>query len=370
MNPKEMYFFLGRCLILDEFPETRPELIDLMNHNRFSWDQFVRTGSNNLVLPALYLKFLNADLLQYIPDDLSVYLREIFERNQERNKQIKLQIGSVNEVLHSCSIYPVYIKGAASLLEGLYNHPAERMMTDIDLVVPEDQAEQAIKILKGDGYSSEDFRAEDFPFMHHYPTLFRKNKVASIDVHRSPLSDRYQKHLGPWESRKVNISDDKGQKIFTCALPDRMALNFLHSQWQDHGQYFARVSLKNIYEMYRLLLGVDVIDEVKTDLKPLQRSFNNYLGLAARLFYPFEVKGYQPNVLSRIYMARIVYNKSSRVYYHLSKTARIALAQLGYYLRLIRKSVFSSVYRRYLMVRLKDNSWLAGHLTTVWRRFH
>ena len=55
MSPKEIYYFLGKCLVVDEQPSLRQEILDQTNQPEFSWEQFVQVGSSlRLRLTPLY----------------------------------------------------------------------------------------------------------------------------------------------------------------------------------------------------------------------------------------------------------------------------------------------------------------------------
>ena len=137
MNNKELFYFLGQCLMLDEQPKKREEVIEKINTGNIDWQNFVTLGSNHLVLTAIFLKFEKHNLSNYLPVDLPPFLKEIYDLNNLRNEQILFQIKEVTALLNKNNIYPLFLKGAAHLLVGLYTGIGERILGDIDFLVPE-----------------------------------------------------------------------------------------------------------------------------------------------------------------------------------------------------------------------------------------
>ena len=64
-------------------------------------------------------------------------MKNITEINRERNKLIIDQAKEINKLLLMHNIKPIFLKGMAALVEGIYNDIGERMISDIDLIVSE-----------------------------------------------------------------------------------------------------------------------------------------------------------------------------------------------------------------------------------------
>ncbi len=362
-----MFYFIGKCLMLDESPGIEDGIVEEIGKSHFSWEQFVWMGSHHLVLPALYVKFSKANLLSYLPDELTPYLAEIFNQNLERNKQLLSQIIWIIQLFENTSIRLIFLKGAGAMLDGLYNNPGERMMVDIDCLVGVNDFQDTIHLLKNEGYSSQEFKPEDLPMMHHYPSLFKPNEPAPIDVHKYPIGKRYLKYLNIRATGFQGSESAEYSGADVLSAQDQLMLNFMHSQLQDKGQYYANVSLRNLYEFYRLSLQQDP-SEVLSQMGPLTGKFNNYMALAAKLFDPIPLFHYKNNFRARGYIARLERNKSSRFWYHLSKAGRAIISQFYYYLSVSVKAIYIKTYRDYLMVRLIEASWYKRHFFTVRNR--
>ena len=62
---------------------------------------------------------------------------KIYGLNRERNIQILQRIDDITAELNKKNIQPVFLKGTANLLDGLYSDLGERMIGDIDFLVKE-----------------------------------------------------------------------------------------------------------------------------------------------------------------------------------------------------------------------------------------
>tara|TARA_B100001175_G_scaffold106054_1_gene90062 strand:+ start:2443 stop:2631 length:189 start_codon:yes stop_codon:yes gene_type:complete len=53
---------------------------------KFFWENLVKIGSNQIIIPAIYFKLMKRKLLNKIPKELKKYLEEIYNFNNESNK--------------------------------------------------------------------------------------------------------------------------------------------------------------------------------------------------------------------------------------------------------------------------------------------
>src|SRR5674476_446422 len=125
MTNKELFYFTGKCLMLDENPLFREEIIALNALGTIDWLRFSATCSDHLILPVIYLKFQKQGLLDYLPEEFSDHLKYIYDLNRERNTRILVQLHSITTILNKNDICPVFLKGSAHLLDGLYSDIGE-----------------------------------------------------------------------------------------------------------------------------------------------------------------------------------------------------------------------------------------------------
>ena len=193
MTNLEMFYFVGRCLSIDEHPEFRDVMVQKISEDEIEWTQFVSLCSNHLILPVIYLKFKAHKLIEHLPVELAEFLKEIYNLNLARNEQILLQIKDILKLLNANDIYPTFLKGTGNLLDGLYSDKGERIIGDIDFLVPEEDYLEAARILEEDGYVKNSTFSSDLLNPKHYPSLFKVGVPAVVEVHRMIVPQRYGK---------------------------------------------------------------------------------------------------------------------------------------------------------------------------------
>ncbi len=250
MTPSEIYYFAGKCLVMEENPEFRKNVLEVCQNDLMDWKQFVAICSNNLILPSIYLKFRSHNILQHLPQDLSDYLLEVYELNRQRNIAILRQIKSVTSALNKENIFPLYFKGAGNLIDDVYSDIGERMMVDIDFLIPEKDFLTSAEILMNHGYLS--YKKIDIlvlpKWMHHYPPLYHPDFPASIEIHRMPTHIKRN-----WYNQKIINTEKKVtlniKGCFVQSFQHKIIQNFIHSQLSQKGYLIGNIPLRNIYDL-------------------------------------------------------------------------------------------------------------------------
>ena len=147
MKNSEIYQLIARCLALATRPQHAAQIEEQLSSVDFPVDRFVWMASNHFVLPAVYHNLKVNDLLYHFPEELTDHLEEIYQMNVTRNQHIIRQAEEISECLGSAGIEPVYLKGTGNMLSGLYSHPGERMIGDIDLLVEEKHYLEAARLI-------------------------------------------------------------------------------------------------------------------------------------------------------------------------------------------------------------------------------
>jgi len=152
------------------------------------WPDIIEAADRALLMPRLFeeLRPLHGDL----PGEVFDLLETVSLLNSERNRQIVDQTVAVIGTLNARGVEPVILKGNAILLTGGPNS-GSRMVTDLDLWIPEPAGQQAaLAALQAEGYRPTrplaKFRLSDH---HHYPSLHRPGTAARVEVHHR-LTDR------------------------------------------------------------------------------------------------------------------------------------------------------------------------------------
>ena len=112
MKYKQLFYFTGHCLALDEHPEFREKVIERFQVEGADLENFVQLCSDHLIIPAIYLKFKTHGLLEFLPEELTQEFQKIYDLNRERNQQILKQIDDITTVLNKENIQPVPLSTA------------------------------------------------------------------------------------------------------------------------------------------------------------------------------------------------------------------------------------------------------------------
>lgn len=268
---------------MDKNPETCKEVADQVASGNVPWEDFVWMGSSHFVLPALYSAFRRNGILPLLPEDLAEYLLKIYTINADRNEKITEQALNLTLILNAGGIEPVFLKGAGHLLQNLYHDPADRIMSDIDILIPEDQLPEAAKILYTNGYfHPEEFEDNDFEKHHHLPGFEHLHEVAMVEIHHSVFPGNYQNLLANEEiyAEKMKI---EGYNAWVLSAHHQQLLNFVHDQLVDDGFRYKNMVIKGLYDFY-LLSKLNQSSEISSLAKAYTRKFNTYCSFASVIF--------------------------------------------------------------------------------------
>lgn len=361
MTNKELFYFTGRCLTLEEHPEFREKIIQLIESDSINWQNFVSLCSNHLILPVIYLKFQSHDILSHLPEELSEFLKEIYHLNLSRNIQILKQLDEITNILNENEISPIYLKGAGNLLDNLYGDQGERIMGDIDLLVTEEDYLRAANILEIDGYTMTVESYIDIQSLKHYPRLSKTGVPASVEIHRLPVPPQYIKWYNTEIINKEKRAINKDASCFVLSDNHKVIHNFIHSQLSNKGDAYGIVSFRDIYDLYLLSKRISIsqtISHIQYKRKAIAYFVfaGNALGLP-KWFYQDEP------ISARMFCLKHDLYLQSPAFYYTNRTLRFMTDRIfsGYIGQFI-KSFYLKSMRRSLFNRLTNPRWYKNHL--------
>lgn len=361
MTYKETYYFVGQCLSLDEHPGFRRTIVKKTRDEDIDWDDFVQISSDHLVIPALYVQFKAHDLLQIIPEEVTLTLSEIYEANRIRNAQILLQIDRLTAILHAHRIYPVFLKGTANLLDGLYADLGERMMHDIDFLVPEEDYLRTAAILEKMGYSHTPVSYMDYRDLKHYPCLYKSGEPAVVEIHRLPVTEKYADQFNSAMVFRDKKAVAVKSEVYVPSDRHKLIHTFIHSQL-SHGCYaYKQSSFRDFNDLRLLSKRVPVF--TLPDFTRYPKKAISWLVFGQRalgvpgLFYPFETRA------AKWFAFRYDLALSNANSYNKFKFFKklIYLLFVRYIGGLIR-AIFEKRQRMSVYKRLKNPQWYGAHL--------
>jgi len=249
------------------------------------WQQFVQVGNRHLILPSLYLALKsNTKIEQYNPELIQT-LSYIYYLNKKRNLRIIEQAKEINDLLKSNNIEPIFLKGVANLLDNLYLDIGDRIIYDIDVLVPPEQFIKAFEVLKEANYFSETpINTKALASIKHAPPQCKEGMPSFVEIHKSAMGYQYEKLLTYTEISKnstIILYDNLEFRIMN--LQHRIIHNFIHSQLQHRGYKLGNVSLRDAYDLYLLYNKTNQIDYFKNMQKHKVKAYG-YLLFMHQLF--------------------------------------------------------------------------------------
>lgn len=362
MNNKDLYQLACQCLSLDDHPDFDMLIIKSLADEENRQD-FVRFCSNQLILPVIYVKFRDHNLLAYFPEEFTSFLEEVHQLNLFRNEQILKQLHDILSVLNRHQIYPTILKGAGNLLDNIYNDQGERMMGDIDFLVPEKDYLISAELLENAGYLKfvEAPEYEDVQKMKHYPRLYHPDYVATIEIHRIPVVERCKSWFNPEiinSEKKAVVSLDG---CFVESDNHKIIHNFIHSQIANQGYLFGNAPLRDIYDLYLFSKRYplkDTIPQVRYKWKATA-----YFAFARYAFQLDDVSYQERNLAYHILKCRHNLNQSSVLIHKINRSLVFLYIQIFYkYGGQFLKAFYSREMRRSLLSRISSRKWYGDHI--------
>lgn len=361
MTNNELFYFLGHCLALGENQQIRQEVVATIEQEQVNWNHLVRLASNHLVLPALYLRFKRHGILHLLPAELAEHLRMVYELNLQRNTKIRAQIDTINRLFATAGIVPVYLKGAANILDDLYIDLGERMLGDIDLLVSDEEFLTAANILKAEGYEHNyPFFEEELANTKHFPRLVHPVELADVEIHRSPVELKLSEHFNyaiiATERKKI----ESDPPCFVLSDRHKVTLNFMHGFMNSEVKMFQSITFRNLIDLLHLSHRVDIyriISELPQYASPA-RIYTDFMYYSMGINSP---KALAPE--SKRFIRKYNFQRKSKLLYRINWISKYLWLRIwnGYicnaagifYSKQIRRHVFSSLANRH---------WYGQHL--------
>lgn len=285
--------FIANVLSLSVLPERKRDLQLKVLKGDINWKRVIQVSTDHLVLPVLYIRLKQAKLIELLPQDLQVYMEYITSLNRSRNRQNIEQVEELNTLLLNDNVQPIYLKGTAHLLDGLYSDVGERMIGDIDLLVAQNNMEKVADMLIKNGYSPmSKYSSKDFVKIKHYPRMTHPDKVFAVEIHKDVIQKVSHRQL---DYNHINSSKRNVNGYYLPSYADLILHNNMNTQLNDQGFLFVSIDLRQKYDF--LLLSqyakpIEVIESFNFHKLKLQ----SYLVKSARLFQEQNTLTYPKNV--------------------------------------------------------------------------
>ena len=249
MSYKETFYFIARCLTISLEKHNKLAIEKTLQANTIDWDAVVQLSTQQLVFPALYCNLKCVGFLHYLPQELVNYMELVTGLNRQRNQHIITQATALNTLLLDHGIAPIFLKGTGNLLAGLYTDIAERMVGDIDFILPKEQYTKAIAILREDGYTDVLKYHYHLPMQRHYRRIKKENNIAAIEIHKELLIEKY---TAEFNYNFVKKDTQTINQVCLLSYANKLNLSIISKQITDHQFYYKTISLRNAYDVFLL----------------------------------------------------------------------------------------------------------------------
>jgi len=159
--------------------ETRPAV--LLSDDAIDWPATIGAAGEDFAIPALATMLADAGLLDFAPNDVQQFLRYTRSRNAQANGQIREQCLEIGGALAAAGLFAVLLKGTTWLFE---DGPAahDRMLRDIDLLIPRSALDSARHVLSALGYRTWTAVVPEIGHIHD-PPLEHPDRRTSVEIH-------------------------------------------------------------------------------------------------------------------------------------------------------------------------------------------
>lgn len=220
------------------------------------WEGLLHLSGEHLVVPQLRWALREQGLWAALPAEVADYLDAVYTLNLERNCGCEEQLRELVTRLNGIGVVPVLLKGAAALIDGLYPTAGERMMSDLDVLVPANRLPEVLPALAAVGYRPIVDAGERLPdpvgyqkVGHHYPALISSDWSCRVELHVHPV---HLPFAGLLPSDEVFADGRQPDwRGGCCALPSEthfLMHNLIHSFLNNTLLRLQRVSLRQLFE--------------------------------------------------------------------------------------------------------------------------
>lgn len=372
MNHTTAFFFLSRVIALPYLLYPSRRCVDEFKKlDETDWPQILKIADRHLVLPSLYWSLKKLETLSLCPQKLQNLLFQSYQLNIARNKMLQEQALNIGECLSKNDIEPLFLKGMAGLLNGIYPDSGLRIMGDIDLLVPKETYTECINLIKEAGYRNlQGFDPNFFnpDIRHHAHPLVHDDAISCIEVHQMPVTLSYQPLLTTEEMLKTSNLHADGKSRYRVPDPTRFILhNLIHAQVSPGGSFFGQVHLYQMLDVLAVNKSLpDQIDwpEIKHryDTSRYKRAFYFYEELYRNLFkykIPIGVpKKQKPSHAWRIQLLQMKYSALNTTLFFLRYFYDIGIRVLT-----------EKAYRKYIFTQKLNRAGIQKQFSKLLRLF-
>lgn len=220
------------------------------------WDALLVAANNTLTTGTLAHSLLSNQDRNPFPEDVGQFLSAVYDRTVRRNRQMQQQLGEAVECLNKAGVSPVVFKGAAILHSAKRLNLHCRILTDLDLMVPDQALPEILAALEGIGYHcvQADAWSKQVPYI-----LSRQTDAGTIDLHHHA----YGNHPALGYEAMIKDADLVEIGSGTAWLPSlamQIAILVVHDQLRDRDYWRGSIDLRHLLDSAALARSMEHAD--------------------------------------------------------------------------------------------------------------
>lgn len=226
--------------------------LDLQLHEERLVDTVIQMADEHLLGATLFARLQAADQSQNLPAHAFEYLNAQHELVAAKNRSMLQMLQQANEAFLAQQLDAIVLKGGALLLTNVMPTAGSRLLSDIDLLVPEDQLATARDTLLKLGCAEVAVKIDPFTHRHIYPLVHQASETC-FELHRSvvpgflltafPVEDQLSQTvhtpLGQTDIRRPTVN----ALVLTCIL---------HSAVINREVAGLNLPLRSLFDLYCL----------------------------------------------------------------------------------------------------------------------
>ncbi len=224
---------------------------------RTDWTSVISLANRTLTTPALKDAFECGS--EKAPPDVQSYVAEVSSRNILRNERLATQLADAVTALNGRGITPVLIKGAAFLASRhCARMAANRITSDLDVLVSADERDAALECLRSLGYRTYFQSSVDARKWH--ADLARPGDVGMIDLQLEPPGHAYFYKAAGEIRKHSTLTDVAGASTYLPSAIYQILLLVVHDQFQDSDYWVGAIDLRHLLDMRELVAASEHFD--------------------------------------------------------------------------------------------------------------
>ncbi len=222
----------------------------LLQNEKINWLIFKDILSYHGLAPFAYLSF--KEYISFLPEDVSQILRATYYHSLVHLSRLQRKFLELYHAFRERNVLLVPIKGIA-LLDDLYPDYPIRLSSDMDILVKEEDLEEATKILEDLGYQKNlgGFK-ESYWRNKQYHFVFQEKELKGfspiVELHWGLDYPRYKRQLLPDIFKRLREGTIQNNKVKLLSAEDTFIALALHQR-----RFGIALSLKDVCDMAILL---------------------------------------------------------------------------------------------------------------------